>query len=82
MDKYNRITKIICILALSFFVLGVFGAFGFIGEKYEMLSSMFLSIGSVLGFFIPILQSYFAYKRDQELKNKTIDIIEKHLDML
>lgn len=66
MDKYNRITKIIFILALSFFVLGVLGvlgAFGFIGDKNEMLSYMFLSIGSVLGVLIPILQSYFAYKR-------------------
>lgn len=76
---------IILILALSFVVfgaIGAIGAFGYIGEKYEIFSSMFFSIASVFGFLIPVLQPYFVYRRVQELKKKTIDIIEKHLDML
>lgn len=80
MDKYNHISLALLILAISLVGFGAVGSFGFIGEQYKILSSMFLSIGSLIACLIPPLQLYFNDQRDQALKNKTAEIIKNHLD--
>lgn len=81
MDKYNRITMAILIVAATFVALGSAITFGLTGDKYESLSSAFLLIGSALAFTIPVMGPYFAHKREQELKKETINVFKSHLNI-